>query len=171
MMYARQHPDYITITCLEWKYILKEDRFKDIVIDSLSFLVREERVSVYAFVMMSNHFHLVWQMQGDNKRESVQRDFLRFTAQQVIKILQRENLPMLEELRVNAKDRKYQVWERNSLSIPLWSEKAIWQKIRYIHENPVRAGLCKKPEEYRYSSALYYYLGECNWNFLTHIDG
>ena len=39
------------------------------------------------------------------------------------------------------------------------SEKILIQKLKYIHENPVRAGLCKYPEEYKYSSALLYKTG------------
>ncbi len=50
---------------------------------------------------------------GDHKREDVQRDFLRFTAQQILKNLRNNNSPLLNELLVEAKDRKYQVWERN----------------------------------------------------------
>lgn len=42
------------------------------------------------------------------------------------------------------------------------------QKINYIHDNPVKAGLCKLPEEYKYSSASFYETGIKNWNFLTH---
>ena len=37
-MYSREHAEFITVTCLEWKHLLKEERFKDIIIDSLSFL-------------------------------------------------------------------------------------------------------------------------------------
>ena len=32
---------------------------------------------------------------------------------------------------------------KNALTVDLWSEKVLIQKLRYIHENPVRAGLCK----------------------------
>ena len=74
----------------------------------------------------------------------------------------------LPEYLVNAKDRKYQFWERNSLSVDLWSEKVLIQKLRYIHQNPVRAGLCQFAEEYKYSSALLYKTGIDNWGFVTH---
>jgi putative transposase len=81
---AKRYADFITVTCLEWKHVLQEDRFKDIIIDSLSFLSRSKRskrVTVYAFVIMSNHFHLIWQMLGDHKRDDAQRDFLKYTSQ------------------------------------------------------------------------------------------
>jgi hypothetical protein len=70
---------------------------------------------------------------------------------------------------VNTKDRKYQFWERNALSVEIWSEKVFFQKLRYMHENPFRAGLCKHPLDYKYSSALFYYTGKDTWGFLTHI--
>jgi len=74
---AREHPEFLTVTCLEWKHILVDDRFKEIIIESLSFLTRANRVIVYAFVIMNNHFHIVWQMVGDHKRDDAQRDFFK----------------------------------------------------------------------------------------------
>jgi hypothetical protein len=44
------------------------------------------------------------------------------------------------------------------------------QKLEYIHNNPVKAGLCLLPEEYKYSSAKFYELNENDWIFLTHGD-
>ena len=83
----------------------------------------------------------------------------------------RNRVLQLNQYLVDAKDRKYQLWERNALSVDLWSEKVLIQKLRYIHENPVRAGLCKYPEEYKYSSAMFYKTGIDNWGFLTHYHG
>ena len=75
----------------------------------------------------------------------------------------------LREFLVNAKDRKYQFWERNPLSIEIWSEKVLLEKLKYMHENPVRAELCKYADDYKYSSALFYKFGKDNWGFLTHL--
>ena len=170
-LYTKNHPDFITTTCLEWKPLLNDDRYKDIIIDSLRFLSRENRIIVNAFVILNNHFHLIWQIKGEHTRDNVQRDFLKYTGQQILKHLRNESAPIQKELMVNAKDRKYQVWERNSLSIPLWSDKVIRQKLDYIHYNPVKAGLCQYPEEYKYSSARFYLKNEKDWDFLVHIDG
>ena len=156
VVYSSRYADFITITCLEWKPLLEQDRFKEIIVASMSFLTKANRVSIYAFVIMPNHLHLIWQIMGDHKREDVQRDFLKFTSQQMLKVLRNERSAIQDELLVHAKDRKRQIWERNSLSIPLWSDKVMWQKLEYIHYNPVRAGLCEYPEEYKYSSAAFY---------------
>lgn len=170
-MYSKDYPEFITVTCLEWKHVLRENRFKDIIIQSLSFLTKAERATIYAFVIMSNHFHMIWQIIGEHKREEVQRDFLKFTGQQILKHLRNENAPLLKELFVNAKDRKYQVWERNSLGIPLWSHSVFIQKLNYIHNNPVKAGLCEFQDDYKYSSAAFYHNQIKDWDFLVHYDG
>ena len=101
----------------------------------------------------------------------MQRDFLKYTSQQILKLMKSEKSLLLSELLVNAKDRKYQVWERNSLGVPLWTTKVFKQKLDYIHNNPVQAGLCKCPEDYNYSSARFYEKNEKNWVFLTHHEG
>jgi REP element-mobilizing transposase RayT len=150
---------------------LEDDSFKEIVLDSLSFLTKADRINVFAFVIMSNHFHLIWQMKGDHKREDVQRDFLRYTSQQILKHLRNKQSPLQDGLLVQAQDRKHQVWERNSLGIPLFTDEFFFQKLEYIHANPVKAGLCKYPEEYRYSSARFYYKNEKKWDFLVHYNG
>jgi REP element-mobilizing transposase RayT len=153
---------------LDWKALLENEKHKDIIVSSLEFLNKQQRILVYAFVIMNNHFHMIWQMMGEHKREDVQRDFLKYTGQQILKNLRNEASAMLQDLVVNAKDRTRQVWERNSLGIPLWSERVFIEKLEYIHYNPVKAGLCKYPEEYKYSSAGFYEMNKKDWEFLTH---
>ena len=167
---SKYHPDFVTVTCLNWIPVLASREHKEIVINSLRFLVKEGRVRVSAFVLMDTHFHLIWQVMGEHKRENVQRDFLRFTAQQILKNLRNTKSPLLHELLVEAKDRKYQVWERNSLSVELYSANVLIQKLEYIHLNPVVAGLCNLPEEYEYSSAWFYEKNEFNFDFLNHYE-
>jgi REP element-mobilizing transposase RayT len=164
-----EYPQFFTATNLEWKKALEKDEHKEIIIRSLRFLVEQKRVTLYSFVIMPNHIHLVWQMRAGIKRENVQRDFLKFTSQRIKDRLKLNDSNLLLQFLVNAKDRKYQLWERNPLSVDLWSEDVMMQKIRYIHENPVRVGLCTYPYEYKYSSALFYHTGIDNWGFVTHI--
>ena len=71
-------------------------------------------------------------------------------------------------LYVGAKDRKFQLWERNPLSVPLLSQSVVEQKIIYIHNNPVREKwmLAEEPHKYKYSSASYYHTGVDEFGFL-----
>jgi REP element-mobilizing transposase RayT len=118
---------------------------------------------------MSNYLHLVWQIRAGHKPSNVQRDFLKFTAQRMKADLEKSLPTALEQFQVAAKDRTYQFWERNPLSVELWTEKTMLQKLTYIHQNPVRAKLCQWPEEYHYSSARFYETGIDNRGFLTHL--
>lgn len=161
-------PQFFTATCLEWKKLLQPDKYKDLIISSLKFLVEDHRILLYAFVIMSNHLHLIWQMQPLINPESVQRDFLKYTAQKIKADLRVNHREVLEHFRVDAKDREYQFWERNALSIELRTPQVFLQKLNYIHWNPVRAGMCRSPEDYEYSSALFYETGIDNWGFLRH---
>jgi REP element-mobilizing transposase RayT len=117
---------------------------------------------------MSNHIHLIWQVVHPHVEQDVQRDFLRYTAQMMLKDMRREKTGLMEQFRVNAKDRKYQIWERNALSVPLWTEVVVEQKLAYIHHNPVRAGLCRDVIDYPYSSAKFYETGVDEFGFITH---
>jgi putative transposase len=166
------HIQFFTATILEWKHLLKQDRYKQVIIESLSFLVAEKRVIVYAFVIMPNHIHLIWRITEDHKRENVQRDFLKFTAQKIKFDLQAHHPNVLERFEVNAKDRKYQIWERNPLSIDIYSREVLLQKLNYIHNNPIQEKwqLSVTPEAYKFSSASYYLCNGEDWKFITHYN-
>ena len=47
-------------------------------------------------------------------------------------------------------------WQKTFYDFPVYSEKKLVQKINYIHNNPVVAGLVKNCEDYPWSSAFYY---------------
>jgi putative transposase len=165
------HIHFITATILNWESVLIDKLHKEIILDSLKFLVEKERVRVYAFVIMNNHIHILWRIMDGHKREDVQRDFLKFTAHKILRSLKDSNHPLLSKLKVDAKDREYQVWERNSLSIEIWNEEIFYQKLNYIHQNPVKANLCNLPEDYEFSSAKYYSSGINNYEFVSHYKG
>ena len=165
------YPCFFTATILNWQNLLKPDKNKDIIVDSLRFLVNDRRILVQGFVLMINHIHLIWQMRAGIKHSDVQRDLLKYTAQQIKRDLKVNHPLVLDFFKVETSDRRYQFWERNPLSVELWNEKVLQQKLNYIHWNPVRSGLCRLPEEYKYSSALFYETGVDNWGFLSHYAG
>lgn len=165
------HPaQFFTATILEWKHLLKPDKYKDLIINSLRFLVENKRTKIYAFVLMPNHIHLIWQIDSAHSLEAVQRDFLKFTAQTIKADLKKNHLQVLENFLVNLKDRKYQIWERNPLTVDLFSPSVFLQKLNYIHQSPLQEkwNLADLPENYVYSSARFYQTGERNFSFLSH---
>lgn len=71
--------------------------YKDIIISSLQFLVNQKRIILLATVIMPNHLQLIWRINNGHKREDVQRDFLKYTAQQIRFDLQANHLQVLEK--------------------------------------------------------------------------
>src|SRR5262245_1735417 len=119
---------FFTATNLEWMHLLANDQHKWIIINSLEFLVNKNEIVLYAFVIMPNHFHLVWNVDEHSDPEKVQQRFLKYTAQSILESMKRNADPLLVALKVDATDREYQVWKRNPLAVELYSEEVIWQK-------------------------------------------
>jgi putative transposase len=162
----RYEMSFFTATILEWKPLLANDRYKNIIINSMRYMVSNNKVQLYAFAIMDNHVHILWHILHPHKREDVQRDLLKFTAQTMLHDLRDNHPALLANYYVGLKDREYQVWERNPLSIPVWSEEVVKEKLDYIHNNPVKAGYCTYPEDYKYSSAAVYQDLPSEWDFV-----
>ncbi|MEJ8817425.1 transposase [Lacibacter sp. H407] len=170
MIRFEHHPQFITITNLNWLPVLENEYHKQIVIEAIQRRVNIEQVTVFGFVIMPNHLHCIWQLHDGINRADFQRDFLKFTARSILNFMRMHDDPLLKALRVNDADRKFQVWERNSLSIDLFTEKVFLQKLDYVHNNPVQPkwALAISPEAYRWSSASFYENGVSEFTFLTH---
>lgn len=167
MEFPIHYPQFFTSTILEWKHLLKPDKLKDIIVNSLQFLVMEKRVEVFAFVIMSNHIHVIWRIRNEEEKTKVQQSFMKFTAQKILQELRNNHAKVLPYFWVGAKDRKYQIWERNALTVEIHSNEVMFQKIHYIHQNPVKAGLVNVEVDYKYSSAKQY-VGETKiWDFVS----
>lgn len=169
--YTTNATQYFTATIYEWQPILVDDMHKNIIIESLQYLVNDKRIELNAFVVMSNHIHLIWQHLAGFTSSNVQASFMKYTAQQLKRSLIKNKPNILDMFKVNKYDREYQIWKREPLSIELLNESMFKQKLEYIHHNPVKAGLCTVPEEYYYSSARFYVDGINSFGMLKHYSG
>ena len=70
-----EYPHFFTATNLEWKKLLAQDKYKDVIIESMRFLVKDKRVIIYGFVIMDNHIYITWQLQAGRKRRYPKRFF------------------------------------------------------------------------------------------------
>jgi len=92
-LFEHRYPAFFTATVLDWKKLFAPDKYKDVIINSLRFLVEQKRIALYGFVIMPNHIHLLWLILPPYKREAIQRDFLKFTSQQIKKDLKMKPPP------------------------------------------------------------------------------
>ena len=167
--YAQEWSQFFTATIQKWKHLLKKNKYKNIIVDILKLHVKEGNVTINGFVIMPNHLHIIWQAKTNNDLPKIQNSFIKHTSKEFKKLLAIDN--NLQAYEVNAIDRKYNFWQRDSLNIELFTEAVFQQKLNYIHYNPVKANLCNLPEDYHFSSALFYEKGIDHFSFLVHYLG
>jgi REP element-mobilizing transposase RayT len=148
---------------------LEDDRQKRIIIDSLQFLTEDGRIWIYGFAIMPNHLHLLWRKQEVWMEKNIQQIFLKYTAQKIkFSLIDNELSKELGRYESTQGDRIYHFWERRAYKSIMPNRQVVEQKLDYIHNNPMKAGLCENSIDYEYSSARYYELNEDNWGFITH---
>jgi putative transposase len=163
-------PVFFTATIKGWKHLLKLEKYKIIILQNLKHLVEDNKIVVYAYCIMSNHIHIIWQIKGEVLSSEIQKSFLENTAKKIKSDLEIHHPEVLKLFASTQKDRVYHFWKRRPLSIDLFTPAVFEQKVDYIHNNPVTAGSCELPEQYVYSSARYYHDGFDEWKILTHYN-
>jgi REP element-mobilizing transposase RayT len=154
---------FLTFQIVDWIDVFTRQIYRDIIIDSLNYAIKNKNLQLFAFVIMSNHVHLIVQSENGQLSGTV-RDVKKFTCKKIIETIQ--SIPesrkdwMLHRFSFKAaqhsRNKIYQVWTHENHAVHLYSAKFIREKIDYIHNNPVRAGIVEKPENYLYSSARNY---------------
>jgi len=117
-----------------------------------------EGVTVYAYVILENHLHLV--VQSEQLDVDMAR-FKSFTAKQLICYLVENNVTqILQQLafykKAHKDDRAYQFWQEGIHPEWIQNDEMMNQKVDYIHQNPVKRGYVDLAEHWRYSSARDY---------------
>jgi putative transposase len=155
---------FLTFSTVGWVDIFTRKVYKDIVIDSMRYCLKEKGLRLFSYVIMSNHIHMVCAAKEGLNLSDIIRDFKKFTAKQIIRTIQTIPESRKEWMLVifgkagnsNPNNKTYQVWRQDNHPVELYSNSVIEQKIEYIHLNPVRAGIVQNPEDYIYSSARNY---------------
>jgi len=132
-------------------------------------MVGDKRIWLYGFVVMPNHIHLMWTRQREWVDRNTEQMFLKYTAQQIKFRIIDSNPIELENYRSTQRGRQYHFWERRPYKATMYNREVANQKLDYMHYNPVKAGLCERPEDYPYSSAKFYELNQGDWGFITHF--
>ncbi|MFC6191137.1 transposase [Dyadobacter subterraneus] len=122
-----------TDTIKDWKHLLKSDKYKDLIISSWQELIRRNQIIIYAFVIMPNHLHLVWEIKEPNGKEMPHASFNKFTSHMILKDVKINHPNVLPYFKVDEKERQYRIWQRDPLAVLMDSKQKIEQKITYIH--------------------------------------
>src|SRR5688572_29882005 len=97
-----------TATINNWYKLLQDDALKEIIISSLKHLSGERKIEVYAFVLMPNHLHFIWQLLEMNGKEKPHASFLKFTAHSFKKYLKINNPQLLKVYAVDATNKEHE---------------------------------------------------------------
>jgi REP element-mobilizing transposase RayT len=157
-------PYYLTFQVVYWVDIFTRTVYRDVIIDSLKYCQKEKGLEIFAYVIMSNHIHLIVRS-STNDLSGTLRDFKKYSSKKIIETVidnsaesRKEWMLRLFKHAAKRQNKKgdYQLWTHENHAIELSSNNFIETKVRYIHDNPVKAGIVNNPEDYRYSSAISY---------------
>ena len=154
---------FVTDTVVDWVDIFTRPIYRHIIIESLEYCQKEKGLIIYAWVLMTNHMHMIAGTSGENKISDILRDFKKFTSKKILQTLLVESGESRREWMLNRfeyagkNDKKitnYKFWQEGNDAQEIYLNDYFNQKLNYIHHNPVKAELVNREEDYRYSSAI-----------------
>ena len=146
---------FITATVVQWADVFTRSGYSDILLDSIRFCQEKKGLCVYGWVIMSNHMHMICSCKEGFDLSDTLRDLKKFTATAIVTAIENNKTESRKSwlLWLLKQNGSIQFWQEGNHPEEIRSAKFFRQKLNYIHQNPVRAGIVNKEEEYRYSSA------------------
>jgi putative transposase len=150
------HCFFITTTCNNFLPLLDPEPIKEIITENIIHYNKQYNCRTISYVVMPEHIHLMLYFEGENKLIPYMRDFKKFTSFKIRRYYSEHDQSILSQLHYVQRTQKFKVWMHRFDNLFLYSRKVILTKLNYIHNNPVKRGLCESPEDYLYSSAAFY---------------
>ncbi len=159
------HLYFVSFAVVNWIDVFARKEYKNIIIKSIEYCQQSKGLELYAWIIMTNHIHLIIGS-ATNKLSDIMRDLKKHTSVKLKEaIIDNKNESRREWMmelfikagKANSNNDNFQFWQQDNHPIELITPKFTHQKLDYIHNNPVVAGIVEKPEDYLYSSARDYY--------------
>ncbi len=152
------------MTVTAWVDVFTRKNHRDAVIDSLQYCIEHKGLNVFAYCLMSNHLHVLVNVDDPFDLSAVIRDFKKYTSKRIMEQIQEEPesrrewmLNLFSYAGKQSKSHKtFKFWQAGNHAIEVYSPEFTWDKVNYIHSNPVEEGLVNCPEDWLYSSARNY---------------
>ena len=144
---------YLTAVSKNRLPVFRKDEIKNIVCQAIDEARRSAGFLLLAYVVMLDHLHTL--VGSELKPSKVEQYINGIVSRRVIDFLKTNgHTRSLEKLRRadRARNYRYSLWDHHPNAKLLTHEDIVLQKVNYIHQNPVRAGLVEKAEDYRWSS-------------------
>jgi REP element-mobilizing transposase RayT len=152
---------FVTLTVVDWIDVFSRQEYAALVIKNLQFCQQHKGLEIYAYVLMTNHLHMVAGQQ-EGRLNDVLANFKSYTSKAILHAIEtnpKESRKdwLLQLFHFNAMQKqqyqRYQFWQATNHPVALISPGMLMQKVSYTHQNPVRAGYVLEPEHWQYSSA------------------
>ncbi len=145
----------LTFSCFHNKNFLSKKRSCNWLIESLRMAGKKHNFSLWAYVFMPNHVHiLILPKQQEYSISRILKTIKQPVATKAIHYLKQHNPDGLTQLATGQKFQKLRFWQKGGgYDHNVTEIDTLLQTIRYIHLNPVRKGFVDSPEEWFYSSA------------------
>jgi len=153
----RGHAHYLTFSCFRRQPFLLKDRSCQWVVDAIRRARVRHNFHLWAWVLMPEHVHLLlWPQHQDYDISTILVSLKKPVTNAALRYLTRHAPQFIVHLldrQPNGKCTR-RFWQRGGgYDRNLWSAQEVWEKIHYIHMNPVRRGLVERPEQWLWSSA------------------
>ncbi len=161
---ADHHAHFVTFTVIDWIDFFIRNEYKDVFLTALKHYQKNNGLEVYAYCIMTSHIHLILRSESPHQLGETIKNLKGYTARTFHKILTNENNNYESRKRwllwlmkhagnYNSNTKDFQFWQQHNQPIELWSDEVFFQKMDYIHLNPVKSGFVSQPEDWLYSSA------------------
>lgn len=161
-----EKPHFVTFSVINWIDVFSREAYKEIFIESLQYCITNKGLTLHAWVIMSNHVHLIASAQEGYQLVDIMRDMKKFTSRSIIAAIDENIQESRKDWLIwmfkragerNSNNNTYQFWQQDNHPIELSTNAMVDQRLTYLHENPVKAGYVWEPQHYKYSSAIDYY--------------
>lgn len=160
----KDKPYFITMTTVGWVDVFTRVSQKMLIVDSLRYCIKNKGLVIFAYSLMPNHLHMICRAEGEPDLSDILRDFKTFTSKNIINRIIEEPESrrewMLEYFSKACahlkKNQNFKVWQDGNQPKEIYSMSFLYEKLEYIHNNPVQDLIVEKPEDYLYSSARNY---------------
>lgn len=145
---------FITLNTRNRLPVFRKDEIKKVLCDAIDEARKSAGLLLFAYVIMIDHLHLITDQ--PKPISEVLRVLKGITARRVIDYLKERNYSAsLAKLQHEVRDRnyRYSLWQVVKNVYPIFSERLFMQKVNYIHNNPVKAEMVERANDYRWSSA------------------
>ena len=163
-MHENEKPYFVTLTVAGWIDVFSRINHKIAIINSLKYCQKNKGLEIFAWCLMSSHLHMILRSSVESELWEILRDFKKFTARKILNQIIEEPESrrewMLRYFEYSGKHlkriSKYKFWQDGNHAEIIYSPEFFYNKLNYIHKNPVNDMIVDKEEDYLFSSARNY---------------